>query len=271
MAGPSRTVPRRRTMMLMNRKPPRLEVDFGHPCHQTGRHPQFCQSVTKPDGSDDSQIQPDCNPASPGNSRGLLPRGRAVADGDPVDTLVWCKPPYGKKGSSGSAVPEDRFLTTRSGLFCHIRRAGPRICRGKSSPWKRLIAFDAGTRRKLLGTETVEAEDEIASKMRCRPGQHLLKMCLLRYRPPDPDNPTVYVVVWMDSLFEAAVGRIRARTPTTLHARIPPEIIHSCRCKSCGQPFPCRTGPISPVGSATAPWITPGTESGQVQKNCHRP
>ncbi len=69
-----------------------------------------------------------------------------------------------------------------------------------------LIAFDAGTRRKLLGTETVEAEDEIASKMRCRPGQHLLKMCLLRYRPPDPDNPTVYVVVWMDSLFEAAVA-----------------------------------------------------------------
>lgn len=66
-----------------------------------------------------------------------------------------------------------------------------------------LIKFGQGARRKLLRTETIEADRNLAEPFGVDTGRRLLEAHMLRFGKDNDGQPIAYLVVWIDALYEA--------------------------------------------------------------------
>ena len=79
------------------------------------------------------------------------------------------------------------LLTARAGVGTVVRaKAPPTSFMQGMGTLEEVIQFGEATRMKVLGHETVMADEALVEQLAARPGQELSRVSLLRYRPREP-------------------------------------------------------------------------------------
>lgn len=68
-----------------------------------------------------------------------------------------------------------------------------------------LVAFAQETRRELISSEFVDADEDLARKFECAPGRRLLKVKMIRHSVEPSSTPIAFLIFYMDALFETAI------------------------------------------------------------------
>lgn len=68
-----------------------------------------------------------------------------------------------------------------------------------------LVAFAQETRRELVSSEFVDADEELARKFECEVGRRLLKLKMIRHSVEPASQPIAFLIFYMDALFETAI------------------------------------------------------------------
>lgn len=68
-----------------------------------------------------------------------------------------------------------------------------------------LVAFAQETRRELVASEFVDADEDLVRKFECAPGRRLLKLKMIRYSVEPASKPIAFLTFYMDALFETAI------------------------------------------------------------------
>ncbi len=68
-----------------------------------------------------------------------------------------------------------------------------------------LVAFAQETRRELVDSGFVDADEELARKLGCAPGRRLLRVKMIRYSIDPSSEPVAFLTFFMDALFETAI------------------------------------------------------------------
>ena len=106
------------------------------------------------------------------------------------------------------------LVAARAGVGTLVRARAPRtsFMQGVGT-LEEVIQFGEATRMKLLGRESVVADEALAEQVGTRPGQELLRVSLLRHRPREA-LPAGWLHVYLRPEHAEVVGRIEsARQP----------------------------------------------------------